>query len=101
MSSNLTMHYSHAAPFIREQLCRAAHRWTNAPTKREEASAKGEFDAYAMALGVLVAAGDYRDVAGIGNERFLPEQAIAVARDQLGAPEADRLGIVQSPGIVP
>lgn len=91
---SVTVSYSHAAPFIRERLCRAAHNLVNAPTKRQESAALAELSAYAASLDILVSAGDYLDTDGIGNERYLPEDSIAHARDQLGSAFADRLGIV-------
>lgn len=93
---SVTVSYSHAAPFIRERLCRAAHNLANAPTKRQEGVSLAELNSYAASLDILISAGDYLDTYGIGNERYLPEDAIDHARDQLGAAFADRLGIVAS-----
>lgn len=93
--STFTVHYSHAAPFIRHQLCLAAHRFMNAPTKRDEAYARGEFYAFAWALKILMNAADYDPsaAAGIGDEQYLPTDAVDIVRDQLGAARAERLGI--------
>lgn len=87
----LDVTYSHAAPFIREQLCLAASRAVASHTKRERDANTAAVQAYARSLRILLSSTDYVNVAGIANEPELPDGAVDCVVELLGLQTTARL----------
>lgn len=84
----VTVNYSHAAPFIREQFVRAHSRAENARTIRERRAEFAAAHAYGTALRIMAESGDTTPTPGIADLRNLGGAAVTKAAAWLG-PNAD------------
>lgn len=87
---SLTVTYSHAAPYIRERMCRHAYDSLIARTQKERAKHINWMFGLREALEIMGRAGDCNVEPGIAEEKGLPLGAVILARHYL-ADAADRL----------
>lgn len=91
--SNLSYHYSHAAPAIREAAIHALRRAKNARTIRDRQAYKHEAFAFMTALSIMKSSGDQAPAPGIMNVEQLPGWK-ALVDEFLGSYDAEGYGFV-------
>jgi hypothetical protein len=89
----MTSSFSHAAPFIRERLCRAVNKAENARTQRDRRAGFAEAHGLASALNILRHSGDYTFTDGIADQEALPPNALEQTIRFLGGNAHELLGI--------
>jgi hypothetical protein len=89
----LTHSYSHAAPFIRQQLCYAVNHAENARTQKGRREGFATAHGLAKALEILRVSEDYSFTDGIAEREALPPQAVEQTIRFLGSSAHEILGI--------
>lgn len=84
--------YSHAAPYIRRELCYAAYAADRASTQRAKREATAKMYGLALALEIMSRSKDQTPVPGIGDVETLPQDAVTLARRFLGYDADEILG---------
>lgn len=91
--NRIDVHYSHAAPYIRNRAAYAADSMANATTLRKKAEHRGQLFGLVSALEILMSSPEGKDSeAGIADVDTLPFGAVTKLREFLGgAHRADEL----------
>jgi hypothetical protein len=94
---NLTRTYSHAAPYIREQILNTAGLKLSAKLKRDQARWSGQLHGLIQALEIMLRSDDTKD-SPVGNPEFRGDKrAYAEVERYVGGPkEMAKLGFVST-----